>query len=463
MTATTILSPIELPEPLLDMLDSDVKVVRAVGEAVAGAVLDRLEPEEDRWLRDIEWLRERIYSSTEPVSIALPNRRGIDKSGALGEISRRRSKKADWCLLLMLLTRKLRPDRVLELGSCVGISGAYLAAGLHLNGHGGLVTLEGAPALAERARLHLDELGLAGCAEVITGLFRDTLQPVLHRVGAVNLAFVDGHHDEQATQDYFDVLLDHLSRPAVVVFDDIRWSDGMTRAWEALARHPEVSVSVDLERVGICVTGLAGESQQAVELSSIARMRARRRRGSEAAPVRHRRLNWGCGRNAAPGWINVDRSPRDGADHVCGLTDRLPFPDESFDYTVGIHSLQEVPYPAVVPVLSELRRVLRPGGVLRLGLPDLQKLIGHWQAGRIEHLLIPDDDAMTPSGKLILHALWYGHTRMLFTPEFAGELLFKAGFSRVQHCPFGQSFSEWPEIAGLDNRETESFFVEAVR
>ena len=52
---------------------------------------------------------------------------------------------------------------------------------------------------------------------------------------------------------------------------------------------------------------------------------------------------------------------------------------DSMDYVVSIHALPEVPYPELVPVLIELRRVLKPGGILRLCLPDLDKGIAAYQ------------------------------------------------------------------------------------
>ena len=56
-------------------------------------------------------------------------------------------------------------------------------------------------------------------------------------------------------------------------------------------------------------------------------------------------------------------------------------PDGRFHYAVSIHGLQDLPYPDVVPVLRELRRVVRPGGVLRLGLPDLDRSIEAYRRG----------------------------------------------------------------------------------
>lgn len=259
-----------LPGALVALCRDDDRVVRAIGTAVARTVTDDLGPDERRWVAAIEALRATLDNSAEVIDTALQNGRGVSKPMTLGEVASRRSKKGPWALVLLALARELQPQRVLELGTCLGISGAYLAAGADLNGMGTLTTLEGARALATRAQRHLNELGLRH-VEVIPGLFRSTLDGVLDRVAPIDLAFIDGHHDEAATQEYFGQLLPHLADRAVVVFDDIAWSEGMMRAWEVLRCHHAVRVAVDLDRIGICVTG-SGTGIRQVDLPRLTTM-----------------------------------------------------------------------------------------------------------------------------------------------------------------------------------------------
>jgi predicted SAM-dependent methyltransferase len=180
-----------------------------------------------------------------------------------------------------------------------------------------------------------------------------------------------------------------------------------------------------------------------------------------AAPVR--RLHWGCGRRAAPGWTNSDRLVGPGIDATADIREGLPFPSGHFDYAVSIHALQEIPYPDVVPALGELRRVLRPGGVLRLGLPDLERALDAYVRQEAGYFRVPDAEVTSLGGKLSLHITWYGHSRTLFTADFAAELLGRAGFVDVTRCAYRQTASGWPEIVALDNRPAETFFVEATR
>ncbi|MCX6908984.1 MAG: methyltransferase domain-containing protein [Verrucomicrobia bacterium] len=173
------------------------------------------------------------------------------------------------------------------------------------------------------------------------------------------------------------------------------------------------------------------------------------------------RLHWSCSDITPEGWINSDIVQRPGID-VCGdIRKGLPLGNESFDYIVSHHGLQDLGIYEQVPALQELLRVLRPGGVLRLGLPDLDKAIAAYQRGQRDHFLIWDWD--TISGNFITHILWYGLTRTLFTVEFTEELLRKAGFGEVRRVAYRQTVSVYPEIVALDNREAESFYVEAFK
>ncbi len=176
-----------------------------------------------------------------------------------------------------------------------------------------------------------------------------------------------------------------------------------------------------------------------------------------------RRLNWGCGRNPVAGWTNSDRKELPGIDLSCDIRNGLPIDDEYFEYAVSIHALPEVPYPDLIPTLAELRRVIKPHGVLRLGLPNLETAIDAYRRGDRAYFLVPDEDARTLGAKLVTQLVWYGYSRTMFVPEFAVELLECAGFSHVQRVAFGRTTCRFADITALDDRPEESFFVEATR
>lgn len=175
------------------------------------------------------------------------------------------------------------------------------------------------------------------------------------------------------------------------------------------------------------------------------------------------RMNWGCGSVRPVGWINADRLHGDNIAVTADIVHGLPIADDTLDYIVSIHALQDLPFMDVVPALTELKRVLRSGGVLRLGLPDLDRAIVAYLSGDKDYFYIPDRESQTIGGKLAAQMTWYGSSRMLFTWDSISEWLEKAGFTSVLRCHFGTTASRYPEIVELDDRERESLFVEAVK
>jgi SAM-dependent methyltransferase len=176
-----------------------------------------------------------------------------------------------------------------------------------------------------------------------------------------------------------------------------------------------------------------------------------------------RRLNWGCGPRPKRGWINSDRVKHPGVDVVCDIRRGLPLESESIDYAVSIHALQEIPYRHLLATLGQFRCVLKQGGVLRLGLPDFDRFVRAYLDNDPDYFLIADEYARSIGGKLIVQTFWFGRTRTPLTYDFAEELLRKAEFAHITRCAFKQTASRFPEIVQLDDREAESFFVEAVK
>jgi SAM-dependent methyltransferase len=173
------------------------------------------------------------------------------------------------------------------------------------------------------------------------------------------------------------------------------------------------------------------------------------------------RLNWGCGPHTPFAWVNSDIEAGTGIDVVADIRKGLPFPDDHFDYIVSIHVLPELGYRELDPALKELRRVLKPGGVLRLSLPDLDLAINAYRSKDVDYFLIGDDEVRSLAGKMIVQLLWYGRSRSMFTWEFTKELLERTGYRDVVRSAHAQSSSGLLGITELDNRPLESLFVEA--
>lgn len=214
------------------------------------AWIERIEAQRQAMLTSVQPLRFEDFGSGDDTDVALTREASL-REVPLGEMTRRSSSSPRWGYFLFRLARELRPDRALELGACVGVSAAYLSAAMELNGQGHLTTLEGGAALADRTRHTLSELGLTERCDVVQGPFAATLEGVLERPGQVDLAFIDGHHQEEPTLAYAEQVLPHVGSEAVLVFDDINWSAGMRRAWDAIVSDPRYAMTADLGGLGI--------------------------------------------------------------------------------------------------------------------------------------------------------------------------------------------------------------------
>jgi predicted O-methyltransferase YrrM len=154
--------------------------------------------------------------------------------------------------LLYKLVRDYRPQKCLELGTCLGISTAFIASALSQNGKGQLVTLEGSSSRSAYAEQVLSALRLSDI-KFITGPFNQTLDPLLEDYQDVDFCYIDGHHDGNATIHYFEKISVILSEGAIVVIDDITWSEDMNRAWNTIREKEEVALTVDTYMMGICI------------------------------------------------------------------------------------------------------------------------------------------------------------------------------------------------------------------
>jgi len=136
---------------------------------------------------------------------------------------------------------------VLELGTSLGICSLYLASpSKNINLH----TIEGDPGSHDVARHIFQEVQMENIHSSL-GLFRDLLPGVLSEMKRIDLAFIDGHHDKDATLEYFEQILPYCTEKSAVIFDDIYWSKGMTEAWESIKAMPKVKLSIDLFFCGI--------------------------------------------------------------------------------------------------------------------------------------------------------------------------------------------------------------------
>ncbi|WP_379044456.1 O-methyltransferase [Pedobacter alpinus] len=149
--------------------------------------------------------------------------------------------------LLYRLAKEFKPNNLIELGTCLGLTTAYFSVAVP---NAKITTMEGCPQTAKSAQQNWEKLNLSNI-NVEIGDFDDNLPKVLAKEENIDFVFIDGNHRKQATLNYFDWCLPKVHDKTVLIFDDIYWSVGMKEAWEEIKNHPDVTVTIDLFWIGL--------------------------------------------------------------------------------------------------------------------------------------------------------------------------------------------------------------------
>ena len=149
--------------------------------------------------------------------------------------------------LISRLLNHFRPTQILELGTSLGITTAYLALPHKM---GDVITLEGCPETAKIAQQNFNSLGIKNI-ELICGEFEQSLPFALSKTNTLEFVYFDGNHQKESTLRYFKACLPQHTETSVFVFDDIHWSREMSEAWREIQNHEEVSLSLDLFHLGL--------------------------------------------------------------------------------------------------------------------------------------------------------------------------------------------------------------------
>lgn len=141
---------------------------------------------------------------------------------------------------------KLNPKTILELGTCCGFSSSYMSFFVP---DSKIYTIEGSPNIATIARENHQFFDLKNIS-VFEGRFDVVLPELLNKISPIDFAFIDGHHDKEATLKYFRQILPFMSQGGVMLFDDIAWSDGMKEAWREIIDSKQYVKFEDYAKMG---------------------------------------------------------------------------------------------------------------------------------------------------------------------------------------------------------------------
>jgi SAM-dependent methyltransferase len=166
-----------------------------------------------------------------------------------------------------------------------------------------------------------------------------------------------------------------------------------------------------------------------------------------------RGLQLGTGHNPLPGWLNTDvQIFRLGHVEFLDATRPFPLPDAAFDYVYSEHQIEHIPLEAGERMLAECFRVLRPGGVVRIATPDLERMAAlaekeldddqrHYVEYISQMLGLP-----APDPARVINSMFRafgpdadtGH-QFIYSYDFLADRMRAAGFSDTRRCALGES------------------------
>lgn len=186
-------------------------------------------------------------------------------------------------------------------------------------------------------------------------------------------------------------------------------------------------------------------------------------------------LHLGCGGTNHPGWLNVNKFHAD-ADTYLDASHRFPFRDGIFSLIFTEHMIEHLEIDTIQRFLSEILRVLRPGGICRITCPSLELYTRHYVESDedffeklmqgIEHQRRKRPDQawiVRTNGAAFITGVvknFHGH-RWMYDYETLEACLREVGFRNIVQRAFQLSDSD--RLAGMDNpdREFETLYVEA--
>jgi predicted SAM-dependent methyltransferase len=181
-------------------------------------------------------------------------------------------------------------------------------------------------------------------------------------------------------------------------------------------------------------------------------------------------VNIGSGGKGLPDWINIELTRMRDTTLCLDIRRRLPLAEESVSRILAEHVLEHIDFRSDVPVvLQDWHRVLRPGGVLRIIVPDARRFLQayvaddprHWRELGWDRDSLPSD--IYTCMHIINHIFHQGGEHLFaYDFETLAWALGRAGFRDIKQMAFRASRDPNLAIDQL-NHEPYSLYVEAIK
>lgn len=203
------------------------------------------------------------------------------------------------------------------------------------------------------------------------------------------------------------------------------------------------------------------------------------------------RVNVGCGATPTAGWLNLDNSPsllipRWAVEWLCqrrfidpmqariavighergvrrARATKIPVADGGAEVVYSSHMLEHLTRHDADRFLLEAHRVLRPGGILRLVVPDIRIYVDEYLAKGEADVFVERLRLANERSSLKGFLVGFRDHRWMYDAASLTAIVERAGFIDVVQLPSGQTRIEDPDGLDLREREGDSLYLEARR
>jgi predicted SAM-dependent methyltransferase len=175
-------------------------------------------------------------------------------------------------------------------------------------------------------------------------------------------------------------------------------------------------------------------------------------------------LNVGCGTDYKEGWVNIDNNSDNNIEKLdlnWDLRKPLPFEENSVDFIFNEHFMEHLTVEEGQAALKDFMRVLKPGGILRIAMPDLEAAVAFYNDKNWKKKSFIKRFGLefveTRAELLNMNFRWWGH-QWLYDWDELERRLKQAGCTKYRRCKLRKS--KHKELNNLEIREESILIAE---
>lgn len=152
--------------------------------------------------------------------------------------------------LFTWITCKRKPSLIVEIGTALGVSSMFWSAGLEMNKSGKLISFEPNSVWHKIAKKNIEII--SSKADIVCSTVEKGLNVIKNNNEKIDILFIDAIHTDEAVTFQLELMKPFLNKNALVIIDDINFSENMNKCWMRLSVSTDIISSLEIKgRIGI--------------------------------------------------------------------------------------------------------------------------------------------------------------------------------------------------------------------